>query len=124
MATVLVGAALAGFGSAAAGITLGTLTVMQTAAMAAALGGGLAAMSGQEVGGTTIQKVGQVSDKTTPQQAEQLDAAKLGEEESEKRKRKSAKEKFKIDKEELDTTPAESGVALPDDPKKVTGVQI
>jgi len=62
-----------------------------------------------------------IADKTTPQQADQLDAAQIGDDESEKRKRKSAKEKFKIQR---DGTPEESGVSLDSSTQKPTGVQI
>jgi len=89
----------------------------------AALGASTAAAVSQpDVGSTTVNKVAGVADKTTPQQADQLDAAALGDDESEKRKRQSAKSKFKIDKAK-EGTPAESGVKL-DTPDKVTGVQL
>ncbi len=93
---------------------------------AAALGVSAGLMSEQGAQQQQIAPVGQVADKTTPQAAEQLDAARLGEEESEKRKRKSAKEKFKIKKEaKADTgTAPTTGVTIDSDPTKVTGVQI
>lgn len=96
---------------------------------AAALGTSVAAstMSAPDVGGsTTVNKVDGIADKTTPQQADQLDAAALGDDESEKLKRKSAKAKFKIAKDKTDSTgsPAEAGVKLSNTENKVTGVQL
>lgn len=67
-----------------------------------------------------ITPAAQFADKTVAQRADQLGALDIGDE-SEKRKRKSAKEKFKIDKE-LST--GEVGVALGSDPTDTTGVQI
>ena len=67
-----------------------------------------------------IQPIQPVADKTAAQQAEQLDPAAIGDE-SEKRKRKSAKDKFKIQKDTIDTT--DVGITL-DNPDAVTGVQI
>lgn len=90
---------------------------------AAALGFVSSLLTQKEEAPTPIQRVDPRIDKTAKQQAEQLDAAELGGEESEKRKRKSAKAKFKIDKEP-DTEPIESGITFDSDKTKVTGVQI
>jgi hypothetical protein len=131
MATVAIGAAISGFSAAAAvgvGGTFLGFSALQVGLAAAVLGGAAAYASeqGKPDGAQQIAQTGQVSDKGTPQAAEQLDAAALGDEESEKRKRKSAKEKFKIEKEEAAVaTSAESGVALQEGgTTKVTGVQI
>ena len=125
MATVIGVLAATAFTVGGTAVTYGGLLT------AVALGASAySALSSSDSGGstTTVNKVNQVADKTSAQQAEQLDAAKIGDEESEseKQKRLSAKAKFKIDKidKTADAEPAESGLAIDADPKKVTGVQI
>jgi len=130
MATVLVGAALGGVlgGTAAAGTGFALMGL--SGAAAGILGGAL--LGGTAGAGMTalnqpdqdqIAPVStQVADRTTAQAAEQLQAAELGDEESEKRKRMSAKSKFKIKKADLDAT-SDVGVTI-DKSDQVTGVQI
>lgn len=141
MATALVGAvvgALIGGGAATAGIITSTAILGSALATGiiggAVLGGGMGLLSDAatpDAPTAQAQISSTTADKTLPQQAAQLDAAKIGEEESEKRKRKSAKSKFKIEKgDTTDETVSTSGVVAPGDDvvtkktKTVTGVQI
>lgn len=105
-----------GTGATATAVSYGTL--ISTVAMGAAA---YSATQQPKPGDISFGKATPITDKTTPQQAEQLDAAALGDAESEKRKRKSAKEKFKIKKSE---EAVEIGVSVESDPNKVTGVQL
>jgi len=73
------------------------------------------------VSGTPLAS--RIESKAEAQREEQLDAAELGDSESEKRKRLAAKSKFKIEKDEP-VTLAETGVNLGDKKDAPTGVQI
>lgn len=117
----ILGAVTAFLGTAIAGTSATYGGLLYTAALGATAYTAATASSAPSSAGT----VGQVTDKTEPQAAEQLDAAELGDEESEKRKRQSAKAKFKIDKDAAAIeTPAETGVQIEATPTKTTGVQI
>ncbi len=103
-------------------LTVGGVAVTYGGLMtAAAIGIGGAAMMSDK-GGGTVSTVNQVADKTIPQTAEQLDAAKIGEDESAKRKRLGSKEKFKIEKEE--PVEEKTGVKLDSPTKQPVGLQI
>lgn len=120
MATVVAALGVQAFAIGGTSVTYGGLLA------AAVIGGAGATVAKNSAPGSvslTQPKVDSsiASDKTTLQQAEQLDAPEI-DEESKKRKRKSAKSKFKIEKgvEDTSTTP---GVTI-DNPDKITGVQL
>lgn len=142
MVTVLAGAvAGALFGGTAVGATvLGAvgLTGLAATATAAVIGGGLAYAATQAFSPDQPAQIAApgaastLSDKTSIQSAEQLQQARIGgeETESQKRKRKGAKQKFKIEKDKAQAADkTDAGVQVPgegaDSKKKVTpGVQI
>ena len=113
MGTILAGLAATAFTVGSTSVTYGGLLTI------AALGASTASMLDQPKPQQLPGKVQNIVDKTTPQQADQLDAAVLGGD-SEKRRRQTAKSKFKIDR--ATNTESVSGVDF--ESTKVTGVQI
>jgi len=110
---VAIGTAILGAGaSTVAAGTVGALAVGAATYGAVSLGSSLA-------GDVNMPSpVAPPTDKTMPQARDELDAPLIADEKSKKRKKATAKSRFKIDK-----GPAETGLATPET-DRVTGVQL